>query len=239
MARQLEARRTPATVPELADALERAWREELRSEPSRAPLLVLLAQWHLETGGGKACIAWNLGNAKSVPGDGYDWVEFQTTEVVRGVVVHLAQRFRAFASLEEGATDYLRLLVRRFAIAWPAVLAGDAAGFAVALHDAHYYTAHVEDYTRGMVERMRLVDREWPAENATSPDVAPPGAPSSMLEVQQALKALGYDPGPADGKDGPKTRGAVTAFQRVEKIPPDGIAGPLTRRALAARLAKE
>src|SRR5262249_18992755 len=37
-----------------------------------------------------------------------------------------------------------------------------------------------------------------------------------IVAVQSALDALGYDPGPADGQLGPKTRAAVRAF-RVDK----------------------
>lgn len=36
----------------------------------------------------------------------------------------------------------------------------------------------------------------------------------SILEIQKALKAAGYDPGPLDGKDGPRTHAALMAFQR-------------------------
>lgn len=36
----------------------------------------------------------------------------------------------------------------------------------------------------------------------------------SILEIQQALKAAGYDPGPLDGKEGQRTRAALVAYQR-------------------------
>ena len=39
-----------------------------------------------------------------------------------------------------------------------------------------------------------------------------------VLEVQQRLSALGFDPGPVDGKDGAQTRKAVTAFQRARGV---------------------
>lgn len=162
---------TPVGVPELAAALSVAWRAELGADPARASLLVLLAQWSLETGGGAKCIQWNLGNAKAIAGDGYDWTEFPTTEVVNGSVVHLTARFRAFASLADGAADYLKLLTRRFAKAWSCVVAGDVEAFARALHDAHYYTAPVDDYVRGMLARASAIARAWPPEQAALPSV--------------------------------------------------------------------
>jgi uncharacterized protein (TIGR02594 family) len=55
-----------------------------------------------------------------------------------------------------------------------------------------------------------------------------------IAEIQRALLARGYDLGPAgaDGDAGPKTIAAVTAFQRAAGLVPDGIAGPLTIKAL-------
>src|SRR5207244_7034002 len=47
--------------------------------------------------------------------------------------------------------------------------------------------------------------------------------------LQVALRAHGYDPGPIDGIVGPKTAGAVRAFQRRSGIHADGLAGPRTR----------
>lgn len=55
---------------------------------------------------------------------------------------------------------------------------------------------------------------------------------TTILQVQERLIALGYRPGPADGRDGPKTREAVRAFQRDKGLAVDGIAGPKTLAAL-------
>lgn len=57
----------------------------------------------------------------------------------------------------------------------------------------------------------------------------------TIAEIQRALLARGYDLGPsgADSDAGPKTIAAVAAFQRAAGLVPDGIAGPLTRKALA------
>ncbi len=55
--------------------------------------------------------------------------------------------------------------------------------------------------------------------------------------VQKALTKLGFDPGAADGKDGPNTQKAVRAFQAHATIGIDGIVGPVTRDALVKELA--
>jgi peptidoglycan hydrolase-like protein with peptidoglycan-binding domain len=54
--------------------------------------------------------------------------------------------------------------------------------------------------------------------------------------VQNGLIKLGYDPGTPDGKDGPKTQGAVKAFQTDAELKVDGIAGPMTKEAMLTTL---
>jgi peptidoglycan hydrolase-like protein with peptidoglycan-binding domain len=39
-----------------------------------------------------------------------------------------------------------------------------------------------------------------------------------MMKIQQALKDKGFDPGPVDGKAGPKTRDAIRAFQKANNL---------------------
>jgi flagellum-specific peptidoglycan hydrolase FlgJ len=53
------------------------------------------------------------------------------------------------------------------------------------------------------------------------------------MELQEALSALGFNPGPADGIFGPRTKEALMAFQRSSGIAVDGICGPQTRAALS------
>ncbi len=43
-----------------------------------------------------------------------------------------------------------------------------------------------------------------------------------ISKSQQALKDKGYDPGPVDGKMGPKTRAAVRSFQKKSDLPANG-----------------
>ena len=50
----------------------------------------------------------------------------------------------------------------------------------------------------------------------------------AVKDLQQALKALGHDPGPVDGVFGAKTEDAVKAFQAAREIPVDGVVGRVT-----------
>ena len=174
------ATRTPTTPQDVYAALIKAWRAQLGTEPKRESLLVLLAQWAHETGTGRATWCYNLGNVKAKPGGARDYTFFTcgeeltreqaqallkdarvsvvkeysrggTTMVsVRIVPDHPACCFRAFRTLDDGAADFLELLRKRFASAWPAVEDGDPAAFAHLLRLARYYTASVESYTRAL-----------------------------------------------------------------------------------------
>jgi localization factor PodJL len=66
-----------------------------------------------------------------------------------------------------------------------------------------------------------------------------PGAASALDRqaivrlIQERLTERGFDPGPADGNPGPKTRDAVIAFQREQGVPATGEIGPDLLAALA------
>jgi peptidoglycan hydrolase-like protein with peptidoglycan-binding domain len=49
-----------------------------------------------------------------------------------------------------------------------------------------------------------------------------------VRDLQEALKALGHDPGPVDGVFGARTEDAVRAFQQAKGIAVDGIVGRVT-----------
>jgi peptidoglycan hydrolase-like protein with peptidoglycan-binding domain len=50
----------------------------------------------------------------------------------------------------------------------------------------------------------------------------------AVRDLQEALKALGFDPGPIDGMFGTTTETAVKAFQQARDITADGIVGKVT-----------
>jgi len=57
----------------------------------------------------------------------------------------------------------------------------------------------------------------------------------SIRAAQEALKAKGFDPGPADGVDGPITRGAVRAYQKQQNLNADGRLGAQTLDSLGVK----
>ncbi|NLY60033.1 MAG: peptidoglycan-binding protein, partial [Clostridiales bacterium] len=61
---------------------------------------------------------------------------------------------------------------------------------------------------------------------------------SQVKALQQLLNSLGYNAGKADGIFGSKTRSAVIAFQKANKLAADGIVGPATRSKLNSATAK-
>ena len=64
--------------------------------------------------------------------------------------------------------------------------------------------------------------------------LAAPASASSphVAGLQVALRAYGFYSGPVDGVRGPGTDSAIRAFQARKRLPVDGVAGRLTRKAL-------
>jgi len=130
-------------------------------------LSVLWAQWALETRRGDCCFNFNLGNIKW-SGEG-DWMWLDTFEYIAGRRVDMRDKFRAFATLGDGALDYLRFLCRpSYALPWAHVVVGDADGFARALRVKGYYTASVDDYAGGL-RSLALEFRHALGEQAADP----------------------------------------------------------------------
>lgn len=58
----------------------------------------------------------------------------------------------------------------------------------------------------------------------------------AIRNLQDLLRARGYDPGPTDGIMGPRTDAALRAYQRDAGLPVDGRPGPETMTALCCDL---
>jgi putative peptidoglycan binding protein len=59
-----------------------------------------------------------------------------------------------------------------------------------------------------------------------------------VKQIQTALKAAGFDPGPIDGQFGSMTSAAVKSYQLAKRLVPDGEVGPQTARSLGVTLPK-
>lgn len=76
MPTKLDANKTPVSKQDLLLALWQAWYQIFGEEPKKESICILGGQWALETGWGKSMWDFNLGNVKSVEGDGHDYQFF-------------------------------------------------------------------------------------------------------------------------------------------------------------------
>jgi Transglutaminase-like superfamily len=163
---ELDPTPTPVTPQEQYDALYDAWTTVRADVPTGAQLLILLAQWALETGwtAGMAAspsqIQWSVGNVKHTDGDGADWVTYTTQEGSGANVQTLQQSFKAYPDLASATLDYFN----RFqpggpnAGAFASVQSADVQGFAKALKSEGYYTASEASYAAGMQGRLTALE---------------------------------------------------------------------------------
>ncbi|MBV9946024.1 MAG: glucosaminidase domain-containing protein [Myxococcales bacterium] len=147
--RDVEARRTPASMGDIRVALARAIESSTGKKPDSRTVDVLAAQVSLETAHGGAMFNYNFGGIKGASPRG-ESANYLTREVVDGRDVHLQQGFRAYESLDEGARDYIAVLRNRFPQAYTQATAGNVDGFAHALKQSHYFTAPEAEYAAGL-----------------------------------------------------------------------------------------
>jgi hypothetical protein len=166
---------------------------------------------------------------------------------------HAWCRFRAFESLGAGALDYLALLHRRFALAWPAVEAGDPTAFVRTLKELHYFTASVERYLPPVAKLFetfsKLLREERPSPPVVPrpvvlgsgddrPVLGPKSRGPAVLELQRILIGLGYTGLSETGVVDEETTQAIELFQLQhidqagKPLLSDGIVGPKTWWAL-------
>lgn len=160
--------RTPLTAAATHAALRDAI-EHLGYSMPRAGRLILLAQVWLETGNGSASYCFNLAGIKHFTGDGHSFFSASTHEGSGPTQTTITATFRAYATLDDAADDYVALILHRFRGAWDRAMAADALGFVDALHAAGYFTDSVNSYAVGLMARLKALDSDIGPD--TSPDL--------------------------------------------------------------------
>jgi hypothetical protein len=198
--REVQARRTPASMGEIRAALGRAV-EAATGRPANARAVdVLAAQVSLETAHGRAMYNHNFGGIKGASPDG-ETARYLTHEVLGGHDVTLQQGFRAYGSIDQGARDYVAVLRTRFPQAYSQAVTGNVDGFAHALKQSHYFTASEVDYAAG----LRASAGPSTGEIAPAPlepvptDLATSAELSRVLDAIASTSAHIADPDPKDG----------------------------------------
>lgn len=151
----VRAARTRLSGDEAAGALRDAW-TSLRGEPPSAETLsILVGQWAHETGRGASMLNYNFGGLKGTGPSGLS-AACSTREGWGENQVRVVDRFRAYGTAEEGARDYMSLLVRRYPDAVHAAENGDARGFVQALKARGYFTDNEATYTKSVQSLAQL-----------------------------------------------------------------------------------
>jgi hypothetical protein len=217
-AQALASRETSAAAPTLtrmrgsdaAEAISSAYTTVMGAAPSKATLAVLVSQWSLETGGGRAMMDYNFGGIKGRSPSGQS-VSYPTTEGSGENVRSVVDSFRAYGSAREGALDYVRLLRDHFPNALAQAKAGNAAGFVHALKSKGYFTGSETAYSAAIsLTARRVLGSGFDAAGASSgagsnwlgglsgasPDVEESGVDIAAFSYQLDLAALriGNDP---------------------------------------------
>jgi flagellum-specific peptidoglycan hydrolase FlgJ len=141
--------RTRLSGDEAASALGLAWQRARGQAPTPGTLSILVGQWAHETGRGASMLNYNFGGIKGTGPSGLSTV-YGTHEGSGAETVHIQDRFRAYGSAEEGAGDYLDLLVRRYPDAVHAAEREDPVGFVKALKARGYFTGDENDYIKSV-----------------------------------------------------------------------------------------
>lgn len=164
MGNQVPKTNTPVSDAQMAQAIINVWRRLFGTDPSQEQVYMVMAQNAIETGSDRASMHnYNVGNIIVGNTDhdyflGGDWMFSDKSETTKKKIT---QKFRAYNSLEEGVTDYLQLLSgsKRYGAAWEHIKHPDIQAYSKALHQAGYYGAKEQDYTKGLIGQLRRFNK--------------------------------------------------------------------------------
>jgi flagellum-specific peptidoglycan hydrolase FlgJ len=137
--------RTKLDAGQAQEALRAAWQNVTGEAPSDKTLALITAQWAHETANGASMYNYNFAGIKGTGPSGLS-VAQHTREGYGESERRIVDNFRAYRSAEEGATDYVQLLSRRFPDAVEGARQGDPAAFVRGLKSRGYFTGHEGQY---------------------------------------------------------------------------------------------
>ena len=141
--------KTSVDKPQIRAAIASAYRAQTGTTAPQGLLDTLTAHVSHETAGGAMMHNFNFGGIKGVSPGGMT-ANTKTKEVLGGKEVSIVDGFRAYASIGDGAADYVSFMRTRFPGALDKAKSGDIAAFSHALKAGHYYTADEGAYTRAL-----------------------------------------------------------------------------------------
>lgn len=192
MGNRVQRVRTPASEPQMAQAVLEAWKALFGNTPTKQQVGLVVAQNSLETGHRKSMWNYNVGNITTDGKGAYDFFDdLPTDEQIKpGVWKKMNLKYRAYPSLVEGVKDYLRLLSgKRYSKAWQNIMEPDPVAFSKALKESGYYTANEAPYTKNIVKLYSQFGNSNSYEKARSGQVdkLPTGSPEQEDMLQKYL----------------------------------------------------
>jgi hypothetical protein len=193
--------KTPSDPDSIAASIGRGYQQIVGSVPSFNMLRTLTAQALLETNSGAAMYNYNFGGVKGAGPTG-ETASLSTHEIINGKDTVLKQNFRSYPSLDAGALDFVKLIVKGYSKTLPFAEQNDLTGYANALYAGHYFTADPTKYANRLSQLNATAGdaaKTWtPSEEPSTPSVTPSsgGVTNVVVEGGGSLKPVLTDPSP-------------------------------------------
>lgn len=199
------AQNTPGLVPvvrtkldaaQAQEALRAAWEKVTGEAPSDKTLALITAQWAHETGNGASMYNYNFAGIKGAGPSGLS-VAQHTREGYGASERRIVDNFRAYRSAEEGATDYVQLLSKRFPEAVEGARQGDPGAFVRGLKSRGYFTGHEGAYLNSVSSiASRYLGEPLEMQGAAPPMLDYQGmpGPSAPIDLQGLYAQMAPSP---------------------------------------------
>ena len=191
--------RTKLSAGQAQEALRAAWEKVTGEAPSDKTLALITAQWAHETGNGASMYNYNFAGIKGA-GPGGLSVAQHTREGYGASERRIVDNFRAYSSAEEGATDYVQLLKRRFPEAVEGAQQGDPNAFVRGLKSRGYFTGQESAYLNNVASiASRYLGEPLETQGGTPPvldyrGVRGPSGPVGPVDLQGLYAQMAPSP---------------------------------------------